>query len=1085
MSSIRRAIAITAFACAGIVIGYNAHSAAQPKGTSATPAVQARDQAAKSEHAIPSSALESLQWRNIGPFRGGRAAATTGVATQPYTFYLGTAGGGVFKTINAGQSWFNVTDGFVKTGSVGAIDVAPSDPNIVFVGMGESSTRFNSWHHGDGIYKSIDAGRTWQHVGLEATLVIAEIRIHPRDPNIVYVAAQGALYGPTKDRGVYRSKDGGRTWQNILFVSPKAGAADLAIDPRSPSTIYTVFWDHQRMPWGMREVGPDTGIYKSTDGGDNWRKLATGLPKVMGKVGIAISANSNRLYATVATDLNVNDSEAGIYRSEDAGETWSLINTTPELVSRTSYYGQVVADPQNPDIVYVLEDDNFKSTDGGKTFEEWVTPHGDHHDLWINPKDSNLMVEGDDGGAAVSLDGGDNWSTQFNQPTGQFYRINADNQFPYRVYAAQQDSTTISIASWASGAGIGVQDFYPVGGGETGFIDFNPDDPELVYASNIFGGITEFSTKTRVARDIQPYPFTPSGAQATESKYRFKWAMPVVVSRHDPTIMYVGAQSVLRSSDRGRTWTAISPDLTQLGDDPKRATEARGRPKADDADYCGTFSVPYCTIAYVAESPHDAKVLWTGSDDGIIGLTQDGGKTWRKLKLPLADPFINAIEVSPHDPAAAYVAATRFEFNDWTPYFFKTKNYGQTWERIGQALPMGGWARVVREDIVRRGLLYAGTENAIYLSFDDGQSWQPLQLNLPVTPVMDLKVHGTDLLAATSGRGLWVLDNLTPLRQMDSKVLASAVHLFNPKPALRTALSSGRTPAQLGKNPPSGAVLDFFLAKDEPVLIEILDSSGTVVRRLSSKKDADDSIVLIKAKAGMNRVAWDLRRAAPPSAIPGVYLRRPARGRMVVPGNYSVRLSAAGQVLSAPLQILADPRFKGSAEEFAEQDRLLVLIEEQITSLRQTVLKLISAHDQIVSAVGKLSSPSAVKAGKSLAGKLETEKNAIVQHGVKRREGGVPRNLLYDYLHALHSEVNSADASLDPAESAMYPNLREDWLSHKSRIDALLGAELEAFNKTLSRSGSPLIVANADFAASYIGRQTLEEEESEEEAEAE
>jgi photosystem II stability/assembly factor-like uncharacterized protein len=1056
MPSIRRAITVGALACGGIALLYSINSAAQQKGTSET-AVQA----AQPEQAIPPSALESLRWRNIGPFRGGRAAATTGVASEPYTFYLGTAGGGVFKTTNAGQSWFNVTDGFVKTGSVGAIDVSLSDPNVVYVGMGESSTRFNSWHHGDGVYKSSDAGRTWQHVGLEATLVIAEIRIHPRDPNIVYVAAQGALHGPTKDRGVYRSKDGGRTWQNILYVSATAGAADLAIDPRNPNTIYTVFWDHQRMPWGMREVGPDTGVYKSTDGGDSWRKIETGLPKTKGKIGIAISANSNRLYATVATDLNVNDSEAGIYRSEDAGDTWSLINTTPELVSRTSYYGQVVADPQNPDVVYVLEDDNFKSTDGGLSFKEWDTPHGDHHDLWINPKDSNLMVEGDDGGAAVSLDGGNNWSTQFNQPTGQFYRINADNQFPYRLYAAQQDSTTISIASWASGAGIGVQDWHPVGGGETGFIDFNPDDPELVYASNVFGRITEFSNRTGLARGIQPYPFTPSGAPATESKYRFKWAMPVVVSRHDPTVIYVGAQKVLRSSDRGRTWNEISPDLTQVGEDPKRAKEARGRPKADDADYCGTFSVPYCTLAYVAESPHDAKVLWTGSDDGIVGLTQDGGKNWRKLRLPLADPFINAIEVSPHDPAAAYVAATRFEFNDLAPYFFKTGDYGKTWERIGQDLPAGGWARVVREDPVRRGLLYAGTENAAYLSFDDGRHWQPLQLNLPVTPVMDLKVHGTDLLAATSGRGLWVLDNLTPLRQMDARVLGSPVHLFNPRPAVRTSLGGGRPAPEMGRNPPSGAVLDFFLAKDEPVVIEIVDSSGGVVRRLSSQKDAkaDGSTVAIPAKAGMNRVAWDLRRAAPPSSIPGVYLRRPARGRIVPPGDYSVRLSAAGQVLSVPLQILPDPRFGGSAEEFAAQDRLLVLIEHEIASLRDTVLKLIGVHDQVVSTVDGLSSRSAIRAGKSLAGKLKTAKDAVVQHGVKRREGGVPRNLLYDYLHALHSEVNSADASLDAAESDMYPILREDWLSHKSRIEELLGVGLEAFNRTLARSGAPSIVA--------------------------
>ncbi len=783
MSGIRRALAIAALACGASGALYNTSSAA-----------------------IPDSALGSLQWRSIGPFRGGRSPATAGVASEPNTFYMGTAGGGVFKTTTAGQSWFNVSDGYVHTGSVGAIEVSASDPKTVYVGMGEATARFNSWHHGDGVYKSVDAGRTWQHVGLEATQVISRIRIHPRDPNIVYVAAQGALYGPSQDRGVYRSRDGGATWQKVLYVSPSAGATDLVMDPKNPDTLFAVFWDHQRMPWGMREIGPNTAVYKSTDGGDRWRKIGTaaapgtGLPKVMGKVGIAISADSNRLYAIVATDHNVNDSQAGLYRSQDAGETWSFINPSAALVTRSAYYGQVIADPQNPDILYILEDDDYKSTDGGLTFQEWKTPHEDHHALWINPKDSRFMVEGDDGGAAVSLDGGTTWSTQSNQPTGQFYRVNADNQFPYRLYAAQQDNTTVSIASWSSGlsvyAGIDDQDWYPVGGGETAFIDFNPDDPELIYASGVFGEVTEFSNKTRLIRNISPYPFTPQGAPAVESKYRFQWSPPVLVSRHDPKIIYVGAQKVLRSSDRGRTWSEISPDLTRVGEDPKRPTHARGRPAADDTDYCGTYAVPYCTLSYVAESPHDAKMLWTGSDDGVIGLTQDGGKSWRKSKLPLSDPFINAIEVSPHDPAVAYVAATRFEFNDLTPYFFKTKNFGQTWERMGADLPTGGWARVVREDPVRRGLLYAGTETAIFLSFDDGQSWQPLQLNLPVAAIMDLKVHGTDLLAATSGRGLWILDNLTPLRQMDATVLASGAHLFNPKPALRTSLRTGHASPQ-------------------------------------------------------------------------------------------------------------------------------------------------------------------------------------------------------------------------------------------------------------------------------------------------
>ncbi|HEY3837079.1 MAG TPA: glycosyl hydrolase [Bryobacteraceae bacterium] len=1015
-----------------------------------------------------------MRWRNIGPFRGGRVAATAGVTSEPNTFYMGTAGGGVYKTTTAGQSWFNVTDGFVKTSSVGAIEVSASDPKVVYVGMGESTGRFNSWHHGDGVYRSSDAGRTWQHVGLEATQRISAIRIDPRDPNVVYVAAEGALYGPNEDRGVYRSKDGGQTWKKILYLGPTAGATDLALDRKNPSTLYAVFWDHQRMPWGIREVGPNAGVYKSTDGGDSWRKSETGLPKIMGKVGIAISANSNRLYAIVATNPDVNDSEAGLYRSDDAGATWSFINPSVQLVTRSAYYGVVVADPQNPDVLYIMEDDNYKSTDGGVTFEEWSSPHGDHHALWISPKDSKLMVEGDDGGATVTMDGGKTWTTQYNQSTAQIYRVNSDNQFPYRVYGAQQDNTTVGIASWSEGVGIDIQDWFPVGGGETGFIGTNPDDPELVYSSGPFGQVTEYSVKTRVVRDIRPFPFTPAGATPTDFKYRFKVSPPLMVSRHDPKVIYVGAQKVLRSSDRGQTWEAISPDLTQYGVDPKRALQAHGRPAADDASYCGTFEIAYCTITYMAESPLDANELWTGSDDGVIGLTRDGGKNWTKLRLPLASPYIESIEVSPHDPGEAYVAATRFQFNDLTPYFFKTENYGKTWERIGQDLPMGGWARVVREDPVRRGLLYAGTESGIFMSFDGGQHWQTLQRNLPVTCVSDLQVHGTDLLASTSGRGLWILDDVTPLRQMDAKVFASAVHLFNPEPAVRMVLHSGRTLPDTGRNPVSGAVMDFFLAKDGPVSIEILDSSGNVVRRLSSEartraethskggyalQDADLLVVPIRVRAGMNRVAWDLRRAALPSAIPGVYLRRAARGRFVTPGSYSIRLTAAGQVLSAPLEVLPDPRSKASAEAFAAQDRLLVLIEADLTSLRQTVLKLISVHDQIVAVVAKLSDPGAIKAGKSLADKLENTKNAIVQHGTHRREGGIPPNLLYDYLDSLDESVDTAQATLDPAKSDMYPVLHQEWLSHKHTIDTLLGPQLEAFNKGLSRSGQPPIVA--------------------------
>ena len=728
----------------------------------------------------PPSLHQSMTWRNIGPFLGGRAVATAGIAGQPNTFYFGGAGGGVFRTTDSGATWANVTDGFLNTSSVGAIAVAPSDANVIYVGMGEYTPRNTTLSHGDGIYKSTDGGHTWSHLGLDSTRSISRIEINPTNADLLYVAAQGTPYVPSRDRGVYRSKDGGASWQKVLFVDDTTGPADLAMDPTNPRILYAAMWDHQRKPWDLRSGGPGSGIYKSTDAGDTWQKLSNGLPPVMGRVGIAVAADPDRIYAVVE-----HDTRGGLYRSDDAGKSWTLINASWSLIARGWYYCRVTADPKNPNVVWVVNTPLLRSIDGGHTFEEVAVAHVDNHEIWINSSDPKRMILANDGGATVSQDGGSSWSTQDNQPTGQFYRVNTDQNFPYRVYGGQQDSTTVGIASATAGGGITARDWYPVGGCESGFVAFNPVSTESIYAGCWGGEITEFEQSTHDDINVMAYPRMYFGMPLRDFKYRFNYNAPLLVSKHDPGVIYHASQKVLRSDNRGISWREISPDSTN----PKPETQGiGGGPFWPEGEI-------YDTITYLAESPHDKNVLWSGSDDGVIALTRNGGQTWQRFGLPgLPDAQINEIEVSPFEPATAYVAATRFKFDDYRPYVFKTSNFGQSCERISDGLPADGWSRVVREDPVRKGLLYVGTETGVSVSFDGGKDWQSLQLNLPNTPVTDLQVHDTDLVASTMGRAFWILDDVTPLRQIDAKVSSSPAYLFVPRPAIRTNLGSPGLP---------------------------------------------------------------------------------------------------------------------------------------------------------------------------------------------------------------------------------------------------------------------------------------------------
>ena len=696
--------------------------------------------------------LPGLVWRNLGPHRGGRVVAVAGIEGQPAVFYLGSTGGGVWKTDDAGTSWRNVSDGFFKTGSVGAIDVSHSDPNVVYVGMGESPYRINMSSSGDGVYRSRDGGATWTHLGLEPTRQIGAIVIHPTNPEIVYVAAQGNHWAPSRARGVYGTTDGGRTWTKLLEgANLTTGAVDLKLDRSDPAVLYVAMWDHQRTGWQLRSGGPGSGIFKSADGGRTWARLTNGLPEAMGKIGLAIApANPRRLYAAVEAER----AQHGIYRSDDAGASWRLVNRSRHVSTRPWYYMHVVADPKDPDVVYVPSQAFWKSTDGGVTFTQIRTGHGDAHALWINPTDPATMVLGDDGGASVTVNSGRTWSTQHNQSTAQIYRVSTDHRFPYTVYGAQQDNTTIGIKSRSDYGGVGADDYYPVGGGEAGFVVPDPFEPDLVYAGSEIGTLTRFDHRTRRETTILAYPIFPEGQNPSELKHRFEVNAPVAVSRHTPGTIYHGAQHLLKSTDRGQSWQVISPDLTR-----------------NVVEHQGPGGVPFSNeridahdvLSYIAESPLDPKVLWVGSDDGLVHLTRDGGATWTNVTPPgLGEALVNAIDPSPHALGTAFVAINRSRSGELTPLLFITEDFGASWRLAVTGLPEAP-VRVVREDPVRRGLLFAGSEVGIAYSIDGGRQWRPLQNNLPATPVTDLVIEGNDLVIATQGRGFWVLDDASPL----------------------------------------------------------------------------------------------------------------------------------------------------------------------------------------------------------------------------------------------------------------------------------------------------------------------------------
>ncbi len=851
---------------------------------SSADAQRRRSRQAPAPPPVHDSLFHGLKWRNIGPFRGGRSVASSGVVKEPMTYYMGSTGGGVWKTTDDGITWTNISDGHFKTGTVGAIAVSESNPNLVVVGMGEHAARGVMTSMGDGVYKSTDAGKTWKHIGLEFTRHISDVVIHPTNPDIIFVAAQGAQYGPSEDRGIYRSADGGQNWEKVLYLDDTTGASSLSMDMKNPLILYAAMWQHRRYPWTMESGGPMSGLFKTTDGGLTWDKMKEGLPKEFGKAGISVSrANPERVFAVIEAD----GEKGGVYRSDDAGKKWTQVNKDRINIARSWYYMEIFADPQDENTVYVLNAPVTKSIDGGKTFSPLPTPHGDNHHLWIHPSDNQKMINSNDGGANISNNGGRSWSSQAIQPTAQFYRVITDNQVPYRVYGGQQDNSAISIASRTNDMGIDWKDWHSVAGCESAFLAFDPDNPEIVYGGCYQGIIEKWVKASREGKAIKEYPELALGNVPADFKYRYNWNAPIITSPHDRKTIYHAGNVVFKSTDQGQSWTVVSPDLTR-NDKSKQGpgggpytNEAAGGENyntlmslvespheegvlwagsddglvhltRDDKSKQGPGGGPYTneaaggenynTLMALVESPHEQGVLWAGSDDGLVHITRDGGKTWKNATpKELGESIINSIEVSPHDSATAYVVAMRYKFMDLKPYIFKTSDYGQTWTKITSGITgPHTFVRVVREDPIRRGLLYAGTETGLYLSFDDGQNWQAFQLNLPVVPINDMTIQDNDLVVATAGRSFWILDDLGAIQS--APLSGQSLTIIKPKDTYMIFGGSTDRPIPgLGQNPKQGVTIDYYLdekADSIPLTLEIM-KNGETLRIYSSKPDKD------------------------------------------------------------------------------------------------------------------------------------------------------------------------------------------------------------------------------------------------------
>lgn len=1078
--------------------------------TSAAPTEEASEEARGPWH--------GLTWRLVGPFRGGRVLAVSGVVGDAHTYYFGGVAGGVWKSTDGGLTWRPMSDKTKDMSpSVGAIAVAPSDPNVIYAGTGEACIR-GDIIAGNGVYKSIDAGKTWTYTGLKDSLAIGRIIVHPRNPDVALVAVLGHPFGPNAERGIFRTLDGGKTWNKVLFKDENTGGIDLSFDPTNANVVFAALWQARRSPWGLDSGGPGSGLYRSADGGSTWKRLSGhGLPEgTTGRIGVAAAYSGNRVWALIENE------RGGLFRSDDGGENWTLVNGERQYRQRAFYYTHVFADPRSADGVYILNTGMYRSNDGGRSFSPIRVPHGDNHGLWIDPNDGSRMIESNDGGANVSTNGGASWTTQGNQPTAQFYHVVTDSRFPYWMYGSQQDNSSVAIASAARG-GIDRPDWHAVGGGESGYIAPDPRDPEIVYAGSYGGNITRYNHRTGEEMDITPWPVNPIGAAAVDQKYRFQWTEPIVFSPHDPNTLYFAAQVLFKTSDAGIHWQVISRDLTR--NDPSKQ-QAAGGPITKD----NTGVEVYCTIFSVVESPVQKDLIWAGSDDGLVHVTTDG-KNWSNV-TPKAMPewgTVSMIEASHYDAGTAYVAVQRHKMDDFGAYIFKTTDFGKTWTSLAAGIPAGTYVHAVREDRKRKGLIYAATEKGVFFSFDDGANWQSLQTNLPPAPVWDLAVHDNDLVAATHGRAFWVLDDLSPLQQHKPETANEDVHLYAPSPAVRAqfggGFGGGGGVGNAGQNPPSGAVIYYSLKtaikrpegarrggeagggesqpeaaggagqgagnRPAPVSIEILDAKGQVIRKYPARRQAGEDVPgseegegggrgqerPIPTEAGVNRFVWDLRYEGSSRVPRSPLWAGNTDGPVALPGTYQVRLTIQGKPYTAPLEIKPDPRMKATQDELAKQFELSLNIRDRVTQAHDTINQIRDIRTQLTALNRRLEGQPQARpvadAGRQLDKRMTDVEEVLVQTKARSNQDVLNYPIrLNNYLVALGGVVSSADGAPTQASYDVFDMLSKQLDEQLAKWKQILNNDVPAYNAMVQKQSVPaIILARPGEAAGTTGAQ--------------
>jgi photosystem II stability/assembly factor-like uncharacterized protein len=1058
--------------------------AAKPEqaAQSAAPAAPAASDADAAESSKPEEkAFKGMHYRLVGPFRGGRSLTAAGIPGDPTTYYFGSTGGGVWKSTDGAMTWTSVFDK-EGTSSIGSIAVANSNHNVIYVGTGEACIRGNI-SHGDGVYRSLDGGKNWKNTGLRDSRAIGKVIVNPTNPDIVFVAALGHPYGPNAERGIFRTTDGGKTWEKVLYKDENTGGIDVAFDPHNPNILFAALWQARRTSWSMEDGGPGSGLYRSNDGGTTWKHLEEhGLPKgPYGRIGVAVAANSDRVYALI----EAHNPDGGLYRSDDGGESWQMVNASHSLWQRPWYYMHIIADPRDENVLYIMDVEAYKSTDGGHLFNKVHVPHGDNHGLWIDPQNSRRMIASNDGGVTVTLDGGKTWTLEDNQPTAQFYHVTTDPATPYRVYGAQQDSGTVAIVSRSDDGSISRSDWYDVGGGEAGYIAPDPRDPNIVFAADYQGNITRYDRHTGQVKAITEQPELSDAYGAANLEHRFQWTAPVMLSLHDPNTLYHGGERLFKTMDGGVHWQAISPDLTR--NDKSKQKVSGGDITLDDS---GTEY--YDTIFALAESPLAKGLLWVGTDDGLIQLTRDEGKTWTNV-TPKDMPEwsrVSQIEASPYDAGTAYVAVDRHQFDDLRPYIYKTSDYGKTWMRIANGIPDTTFVRAVREDPKKRGLLYAGTEQGVFVSFNDGANWRPLQLNLPTVPVHDLVVKNNDLVVATHGRAFWILDDITPLRQYSDDIAQKDAFLYTPATAYRIQAGAGgeRHPSKrTGQNPPTGAVIYYFLKAapkmDQETKVEILDASGNVIRKYSSAEfdlldeppDPDDKKPekQLKPDAGLNRFVWDLRYEEA-HRLPGYYLWEyggGARGPVAVPGHYQVRLTVSGQTQTAAFDLKLDPRVNVSQADLEQQLNLLLQTRDELSRVYDVVNQIQDVRSQLSGLKRRLPENASTKTIVSAADDLEKKLVAVREELVNLTISANEDSLAYPpqldaKLAYLAMDVGTADSAPTEAEQRQFDKLKRQSGELVGRWEDLQRRDLAAFQKlTAEGSLSTVVVPPAGRVA--------------------